>query len=154
MPRQAQVASQETSQFRKTSSRKKKETFLQLTWSSRRKHVQSKHHITEQQRLQQVWFIKDAERQAKKHGLTGKEVKDLNAFAKDKIKETTKEHNCDMHAMSNFKTCPSPQAAGSSRVSSAILLLRALMTRAASWPTRNEVMGKNEQGATLRIIRI
>ena len=35
--------------------------------------------------------------------MTGKEVKDLNAFVKDKINETIKEHNHDMHAMSNFK---------------------------------------------------
>eukprot|EP00957_Ditylum_brightwellii_P057253 4338594-Ditylum_brightwellii.AAC.1 len=30
-----------------------------------RKHVQSTHHITEQQRLRQVWFVKDAKRQTK-----------------------------------------------------------------------------------------
>eukprot|EP00957_Ditylum_brightwellii_P209591 15362382-Ditylum_brightwellii.AAC.1 len=46
--------------------------------------------------------MKDAKRRAKKHGLTGREVKDLNAFVKDKIKETIKEHDCDMHAMSDF----------------------------------------------------
>ena len=45
--------------------------------------------------------MKDAERQAKKRGLTGREVKDLNAFVKDKIKETIKEHDRDMHTMSN-----------------------------------------------------
>eukprot|EP00957_Ditylum_brightwellii_P152818 11632530-Ditylum_brightwellii.AAC.1 len=43
-----------------------------------KKHVQLTHCITEQQRLRQVWFVKDAKRHAKKHGLTGKEVKDLN----------------------------------------------------------------------------
>eukprot|EP00957_Ditylum_brightwellii_P075877 5766814-Ditylum_brightwellii.AAC.1 len=57
---------------------------------SHRKHVQPMHHIMEQQRLQQVQFVKDAKRQAKKRSLTGKEVKDLNAFVKDKIKETIK----------------------------------------------------------------
>eukprot|EP00957_Ditylum_brightwellii_P009878 745403-Ditylum_brightwellii.AAC.1 len=70
---------------------------------SRRKHVQPTHCITEQQRLQQVWFVKDAERQAKKHGLTGKEVKDLSAFVKDKIKEMIKECNRNMHATCNFE---------------------------------------------------
>eukprot|EP00957_Ditylum_brightwellii_P059189 4492127-Ditylum_brightwellii.AAC.1 len=56
----------------------------------------------EQQRLRQVWFVKDAERRAKKRGLTGREVKNLNTFVKDKIKETIKERDHDMHAMSNF----------------------------------------------------
>eukprot|EP00957_Ditylum_brightwellii_P022935 1730999-Ditylum_brightwellii.AAC.1 len=60
------------------------------------------HRITEKQRFQQVWFVKDAERQAKKRVLTGREVKDLNVFVKDKIKETIKERDSDMHAMSNF----------------------------------------------------
>eukprot|EP00957_Ditylum_brightwellii_P088239 6721969-Ditylum_brightwellii.AAC.1 len=57
----------------------------------------------EQQRLRQVWFVKDAKRHAKRHGLTGKEVKDLNTFVKDKIDETIKEHNRDMQTMSDFK---------------------------------------------------
>eukprot|EP00957_Ditylum_brightwellii_P021201 1598181-Ditylum_brightwellii.AAC.1 len=57
----------------------------------------------EQQRLRQVWFVKDAERQAKKRGLTGKEVKDLNTFVKDRIKEMIKERKHNMHAMSNFE---------------------------------------------------
>eukprot|EP00957_Ditylum_brightwellii_P182840 13927522-Ditylum_brightwellii.AAC.1 len=57
----------------------------------------------EQQRLQQVRFVKDAKRRAKKRGLTGREVKDRNAFVKDKIEETIKERNHDMHAMSDFK---------------------------------------------------
>eukprot|EP00957_Ditylum_brightwellii_P023086 1741672-Ditylum_brightwellii.AAC.1 len=43
-----------------------------------KKHVHLTHRITEQQRLRQVWFVKDAEKRAKKRGLTGKEVKDLN----------------------------------------------------------------------------
>eukprot|EP00957_Ditylum_brightwellii_P042670 3230857-Ditylum_brightwellii.AAC.1 len=60
-----------------------------------RKHVQSMHCITEQQRLRQVWFVKDA----KRHGLAGKEVKDINTFVKDKIEETIKERNRDMHTM-------------------------------------------------------
>eukprot|EP00957_Ditylum_brightwellii_P008033 609734-Ditylum_brightwellii.AAC.1 len=34
-----------------------------------REHVQPTHHITEQQRLLQVQFVKDTKRQAKKHGL-------------------------------------------------------------------------------------
>eukprot|EP00957_Ditylum_brightwellii_P097571 7431033-Ditylum_brightwellii.AAC.1 len=68
-----------------------------------RKHVQPTHNITEQQRLQQVRFVKDAEKQAKKCGLSAKEVKDLNAFVKDKIHEMIKECNCNMHAMSNFE---------------------------------------------------
>eukprot|EP00957_Ditylum_brightwellii_P109626 8361508-Ditylum_brightwellii.AAC.1 len=66
-----------------------------------RKHVQPTHHIIEQQRLWQVQFVKDAKRCAKRHGLTGKEVKDLNTFVKDKINETIKEHNRDKHATSN-----------------------------------------------------
>eukprot|EP00957_Ditylum_brightwellii_P088386 6732078-Ditylum_brightwellii.AAC.1 len=56
----------------------------------------------EQQRLRQVRFLKDAKRRAKKRGLTDREVKDLNAFVKDKIKETIKEHDCNMRTMSNF----------------------------------------------------
>eukprot|EP00957_Ditylum_brightwellii_P186017 14162501-Ditylum_brightwellii.AAC.1 len=56
----------------------------------------------EQQRLRQVCFMKDAKRRAKKRGLTGREVKDLNMFVKDKIKETIKDHDHNMHAMSNF----------------------------------------------------
>eukprot|EP00957_Ditylum_brightwellii_P181342 13813950-Ditylum_brightwellii.AAC.1 len=57
----------------------------------------------EQQRLQQVRFVKDAKRRAKKRGLKGREVKDLNALIKDKINETIKEGDCGMHAMSNFE---------------------------------------------------
>eukprot|EP00957_Ditylum_brightwellii_P119124 9086885-Ditylum_brightwellii.AAC.1 len=68
-----------------------------------RKHVQPTHCITDQQRLWQVWFVKDAKRQTKKCVLTGKEVKDLNKFVKDKIKETIKECNRNMHLMSNFE---------------------------------------------------
>eukprot|EP00957_Ditylum_brightwellii_P048657 3691996-Ditylum_brightwellii.AAC.1 len=60
------------------------------------------HRITEQQRLHQVRFVKDAKRRAKKRGLTGREVKDLNVFVKDKIKETIKERDRNMHTMSNF----------------------------------------------------
>eukprot|EP00957_Ditylum_brightwellii_P204190 15338057-Ditylum_brightwellii.AAC.1 len=41
---------------------------------ARRKYIQPTHHIMEQQRLQQVRFVKDAKRRS----LTGKEVKDLN----------------------------------------------------------------------------
>eukprot|EP00957_Ditylum_brightwellii_P132682 10117198-Ditylum_brightwellii.AAC.1 len=70
---------------------------------SHRKHVQPVHCITEQQRLWQVWFVKDAKRRAKKHGLTSKEVKDLNAFIKHKINETIKERNCNMHTMGDFE---------------------------------------------------
>eukprot|EP00957_Ditylum_brightwellii_P004597 349611-Ditylum_brightwellii.AAC.1 len=57
----------------------------------------------EQQRLQQVQLLKDAKRRTKKRSLTGREVKDLNTFVKDKIKETIKDRNRNMHAMSNFK---------------------------------------------------
>eukprot|EP00957_Ditylum_brightwellii_P033609 2548143-Ditylum_brightwellii.AAC.1 len=57
----------------------------------------------EQQRLRQVRFVKDAERRAKRRDLTGKEVKDLNLFAKDKIYKTIKERDCNMHVMSNFE---------------------------------------------------
>eukprot|EP00957_Ditylum_brightwellii_P141313 10766790-Ditylum_brightwellii.AAC.1 len=46
--------------------------------------------------------MKDAGRRTKKQGLTGREVKDLNVFIKDKIKETIKERNHNMHAMSIF----------------------------------------------------
>ena len=69
---------------------------------SRKKHVQLTHRTTEQQRLWQVRFVKDAERRARKRGLTGKEVKDLNAFVKDKINETIKDRDRDLHAMSDF----------------------------------------------------
>eukprot|EP00957_Ditylum_brightwellii_P029814 2254981-Ditylum_brightwellii.AAC.1 len=68
-----------------------------------RKHVQPTYRITEQQRLWQIWFVKDAKRQAKRCGLTGKEVKDLNMVVKDKINETIKENDCGMHTMSNFE---------------------------------------------------
>eukprot|EP00957_Ditylum_brightwellii_P005681 433137-Ditylum_brightwellii.AAC.1 len=61
------------------------------------------HHITDQQRLWQVLFVKNTERKAKKHDLTGKEVKDLNMFVKDKTKESIKDCNHNMHAISNFK---------------------------------------------------
>eukprot|EP00957_Ditylum_brightwellii_P017549 1321815-Ditylum_brightwellii.AAC.1 len=64
---------------------------------SGKKHVQLTHRITEQQRLWQIRFVKDAERRTKKHGLTGREIKDLNAFVKDKINETIKECNRNMH---------------------------------------------------------
>eukprot|EP00957_Ditylum_brightwellii_P187595 14284837-Ditylum_brightwellii.AAC.1 len=67
------------------------------------KHVQPSHHITEQQRLRQLWSVKDAKRRAKRCNLTGKEVKDLNTFVKDKIDETIKECNRNMHAMSYFE---------------------------------------------------
>eukprot|EP00957_Ditylum_brightwellii_P127174 9697098-Ditylum_brightwellii.AAC.1 len=42
-------------------------------------------------------------RHAKRRGLTGHKVKDLNAFVKDKIDKTIKERNHNMHAMSNFE---------------------------------------------------
>eukprot|EP00957_Ditylum_brightwellii_P118943 9071455-Ditylum_brightwellii.AAC.1 len=73
------------------------------TIMSHRKNVQPMHHVAEQQRLQQVQFVKDAKRQAKKHSLAGKEVKDLNVFVKDKIEKMIKQHDCDMHMMSNFE---------------------------------------------------
>eukprot|EP00957_Ditylum_brightwellii_P080004 6083855-Ditylum_brightwellii.AAC.1 len=38
-----------------------------------RKHVQPTHHFTEQQRLWQVWFVKDTKRCAKKCSLSAKE---------------------------------------------------------------------------------
>eukprot|EP00957_Ditylum_brightwellii_P024212 1826326-Ditylum_brightwellii.AAC.1 len=38
-----------------------------------------------------------------KHGLSAKEVKDLNTFVKDKINKMIKEHCHDMHAMIDFK---------------------------------------------------
>ena len=56
----------------------------------------------EQQRLWQIQFVKDAKKRAKKRGLTGREVKNLNAFIKDKIEEMIKERDRGMHAMSNF----------------------------------------------------
>eukprot|EP00957_Ditylum_brightwellii_P041020 3106260-Ditylum_brightwellii.AAC.1 len=54
-------------------------------------------------RTQQVRFVKDAKRRAKRRGLIDKEFKDLNAFVKDKINKTIKECNRDIHAMSDFK---------------------------------------------------
>eukprot|EP00957_Ditylum_brightwellii_P119051 9080546-Ditylum_brightwellii.AAC.1 len=47
-------------------------------------------------------------RQTKELSPTGKEVKDLNAFVKNKIKETIKEQDCARHAMSNFKNSSIP----------------------------------------------
>jgi hypothetical protein len=97
------------------SSRKKKEFFFDYHGlcyhdtdrcnfvQSCRKHVQPMHQIMEQQRLWQVRFVKDTKRWAKKRGLAGKEVKDLNAFVKDKINETVKQHECSMRVMSNFE---------------------------------------------------
>eukprot|EP00957_Ditylum_brightwellii_P121251 9246299-Ditylum_brightwellii.AAC.1 len=40
---------------------------------------------------------------SQKCSLTGREVKDLNAFVKDRIEEMIKEHNHNMHMMSDFK---------------------------------------------------
>eukprot|EP00957_Ditylum_brightwellii_P059160 4489039-Ditylum_brightwellii.AAC.1 len=57
-----------------------------------RKHAQPTHHITEEQRLRQVCFVKDAKSYTKKHSLSTKEVKDLNAFVKYKIDKTIREH--------------------------------------------------------------
>eukprot|EP00957_Ditylum_brightwellii_P039515 2989449-Ditylum_brightwellii.AAC.1 len=68
-----------------------------------KKHVQPTYCITKQQRLQQVWFVKDTKRHTKKCGLSAKEVKDINMFVKDKINETIKEHHCNMYAVSNFE---------------------------------------------------
>eukprot|EP00957_Ditylum_brightwellii_P168607 12833484-Ditylum_brightwellii.AAC.1 len=68
-----------------------------------RKHVPRLHRITEQQRFQQVRFVKHTKKQAKKCSLSAKEVKDLIVFIKDKIKEMIKERNCNMHVMSNFE---------------------------------------------------
>eukprot|EP00957_Ditylum_brightwellii_P177771 13541303-Ditylum_brightwellii.AAC.1 len=68
-----------------------------------RKHAQPTHHITEEQRLRQVHFVKDAKRHTKKISLSTKEFKDLNLFIKDKINETIKEHNHVMHVISNFE---------------------------------------------------
>eukprot|EP00957_Ditylum_brightwellii_P052192 3957433-Ditylum_brightwellii.AAC.1 len=68
-----------------------------------KKYIQLTHRIAEQQRLQQVQLVKDAKRRTKRRGLTGQEVNDLNAFIKDKINETIKERDCDMHAISNFE---------------------------------------------------
>eukprot|EP00957_Ditylum_brightwellii_P013758 1037124-Ditylum_brightwellii.AAC.1 len=82
---------------------KEKERKRFATIMSHRNHIQPTHRITEQQRLQQVRFVKDAKRRAKKRGLTGKEVKDLNALVKDKVKEMIKESNHNMHTMSDFK---------------------------------------------------
>eukprot|EP00957_Ditylum_brightwellii_P195272 14876765-Ditylum_brightwellii.AAC.1 len=70
---------------------------------SHTQHIQPTHHITEQQRLRQVWFVKDSKRPAKKRGLTSKEIKDFNVFIKDKIKETIKEYNRNMHVMSSIE---------------------------------------------------
>eukprot|EP00957_Ditylum_brightwellii_P133596 10185885-Ditylum_brightwellii.AAC.1 len=53
--------------------------------------------------LGSVQFVKDAKWYAKKCSLSAREVKDLNTSVKNKINETIKQHNCSMHAMSNFK---------------------------------------------------
>eukprot|EP00957_Ditylum_brightwellii_P162594 12381131-Ditylum_brightwellii.AAC.1 len=47
--------------------------------------------------------LKDAERHAKKCGLSTKEVKNFNVFVKDKVDKIIKECDCNMHAMSKFK---------------------------------------------------
>eukprot|EP00957_Ditylum_brightwellii_P113629 8663554-Ditylum_brightwellii.AAC.1 len=67
------------------------------------KHVQTTCHITEKQRLWQIQFVKDTKRHTKKCGLSAKEVKDINMFVKDKINETIKQHDCNIHAMSDFE---------------------------------------------------
>eukprot|EP00957_Ditylum_brightwellii_P053383 4046222-Ditylum_brightwellii.AAC.1 len=61
------------------------------------------YHITKQQRLQQAQLVEDAKSWAKKCGLNAKEVKDLNTFIKDKINETIKERDSNMHTMRNFE---------------------------------------------------
>eukprot|EP00957_Ditylum_brightwellii_P123828 9439428-Ditylum_brightwellii.AAC.1 len=73
--------------------------FVQARW----KHSQPMHHIMEQQKLQQVQFVKHANRQAKKRSLSAKEIKHLYVFVKDKINETIKECNRNMHMMSSFE---------------------------------------------------
>eukprot|EP00957_Ditylum_brightwellii_P085365 6494187-Ditylum_brightwellii.AAC.1 len=113
------------------------------------------HCITKQQRLWQVWFVKDAKRRAKKCGLTGREVKDLNAFVKDKIDETIKERDCNMHAMSNFEDLS---------ISSSNDSIESIISDTSNEEsdgdsckpatTRSEAMAKNKQGIILRIIRI
>eukprot|EP00957_Ditylum_brightwellii_P066653 5058312-Ditylum_brightwellii.AAC.1 len=97
MSQQVKIASQETSRlcYHDTDEC----DFTQ----SHRKHAHPTNCIIEQQRLWQVRFVKDAEKLAKKHGLSAKEVKDINTFVKDKIDETIKEHGRNMYMMSNFK---------------------------------------------------
>eukprot|EP00957_Ditylum_brightwellii_P160993 12256868-Ditylum_brightwellii.AAC.1 len=66
-------------------------------------HTKKEHDSDEQQRIQQVWFVKDTEKQAKKCSLSTKEVKDLNALVKDKTDEMIKERACNMHVMRYFE---------------------------------------------------
>ena len=92
--------------------------------------------------------MKDAKRHAKKRSLTGREVKDLNAFVKDKMRD------CNMQRMSNFKDLS---------ISSSNEIIQIIISNTSDEesdgnsckpPTRSEVMGKNEQKIILRIIRI
>ena len=94
--------------------------------------------------------MKDTERQAKKRGLTGKEVKDLNAFAKDKIAKTIKERDCNMHAMSDFDDISLSSKMKAWKVSSVTRATRNLAI-AANRPTRSEAMVEKGQGIILRI---
>eukprot|EP00957_Ditylum_brightwellii_P104610 7971007-Ditylum_brightwellii.AAC.1 len=57
---------------------------------SRRKHVQPTHRITEQQRLWQVWFVKDAKRQAKRWAKKAKRSRILTCLSKTRSKKQSK----------------------------------------------------------------
>eukprot|EP00957_Ditylum_brightwellii_P021737 1639756-Ditylum_brightwellii.AAC.1 len=75
-------------------------------------------------------------------------------FVKDKIKETIKERDCDMHAMSNFKDLS---------ISSSNDSIKSIVSNTSYEESdsdshkpahKSEVMGKNKQGIILRIIRL
>eukprot|EP00957_Ditylum_brightwellii_P025434 1923482-Ditylum_brightwellii.AAC.1 len=94
--------------FKKTLSRNNKEKLLQLSWSMLPWHGQVQL-CTElkEARSAHALYHGTAEAPAglvcQGHQKAGQKVKDLNMFVKDKIKETIKERNHDMHAMSNFE---------------------------------------------------
>eukprot|EP00957_Ditylum_brightwellii_P021913 1652589-Ditylum_brightwellii.AAC.1 len=54
----------------------------------KRKHYFGDHHITEEDRLRKVHFVKDTKRHAKRHskgqGVNAREMKDLNLLVNDK----------------------------------------------------------------------
>eukprot|EP00957_Ditylum_brightwellii_P148374 11296132-Ditylum_brightwellii.AAC.1 len=57
----------------------------------------------QEQWIRQVYFVKDAKRCTKKHGLYAKEAKDCNAFINGKFDKMLKEHGNKLHTMGTFK---------------------------------------------------
>eukprot|EP00957_Ditylum_brightwellii_P189926 14459065-Ditylum_brightwellii.AAC.1 len=97
------------------SPRQAKEKVLQLSWSVLPCHGQVQL-CTEPQKECAVHTLhcgtaeapagpvcEGCQKASQKRGPKGKEVKDLNAFVRDKIKETSEECDHNMHGMSDFK---------------------------------------------------